>query len=324
MHQDQRIGLALGVLLVGACAALFFRNDNRVTHQPPRLERAKELDDRIAERSTRPYLKGIEVVEAADRKRAASESPVPLNWWNSIDPLNTRRSTEVAKSQVPKSETSGESATASAPETSALVASSEAAPVVVEELTADHADPQTDPAPSAERTHVVQKGETLTSIAAKTLGNPNRFPEIFEANQDQLTDPNDVKLGMTLRIPSSDANEAAKPTVARSQASPSNDSTSATWSADGQSRDPAIRTEMISSLPKESARNGDPTLRTPEMDREESVGDGHDGTQRRFTPSRRLPLPGRVAEPKPEAPKTSSGRRLSQLLPDDVNGKIAR
>ena len=27
MNQDQRIGLALGVLLVGACSALFFRNE---------------------------------------------------------------------------------------------------------------------------------------------------------------------------------------------------------------------------------------------------------------------------------------------------------
>ncbi|MEI8021933.1 MAG: hypothetical protein WCH39_27225, partial [Schlesneria sp.] len=69
MHQDQRIGLALGVLLIGACAALFFRNETIDVSNSPRLQHAQELDDRIAERSTRPYLKGIEVVESADRAR---------------------------------------------------------------------------------------------------------------------------------------------------------------------------------------------------------------------------------------------------------------
>ena len=71
MHQDQRIGLALGVLLIGACAALFFRNETRERVETPRLQHAQELDDRIAERTTRPYLKGVEAVEAgAEPSRA--------------------------------------------------------------------------------------------------------------------------------------------------------------------------------------------------------------------------------------------------------------
>ena len=69
MHQDQRIGLALAVLLIGACAAFFFRNETVDVSNAPRLKHAQELDDRIAERTTRPYLKGIETVEAADRAR---------------------------------------------------------------------------------------------------------------------------------------------------------------------------------------------------------------------------------------------------------------
>lgn len=309
MHQDQRIGLALGVLLVGACAALFFRNDNRIAHQTPRLERAKELDDRIAEKSTRPYLKGIEVVEAADRKRAEPEKPVHLNWWNSIDPLSSRQTTEVAKNQAAPAEPVAESTQKVATETELPVASIESSPAVAEESTADHADPQPAAPVVAERTHVVQKGETLTSIAAKTLGSPNRFPEIFEANQDQLTDPNDVKLGMTLRIPASDARESTVDTARN---------------VGGSQPDRSTRREMISALPKDDPRNGDPTPRTPEANREESAGERSDGSQRRFAPARRLPLPGHLAEPKSDGPKTPAGRRLSQLLPDDVNGKIAR
>ena len=77
MHQDQRIGLALAVLLIGACAAFFFRNETVDVSNAPRLKHAQELDDRIAERTTRPYLKGIETVEAADRAQTPSEAGNP-------------------------------------------------------------------------------------------------------------------------------------------------------------------------------------------------------------------------------------------------------
>src|SRR6478736_5155146 len=80
MHQDQRIGLALGVLLVGACAAFFFRNEARIAPETPRLQHAQQLDDRIAERSTRPYLKGIETVEASDRRRQADATQEASSW----------------------------------------------------------------------------------------------------------------------------------------------------------------------------------------------------------------------------------------------------
>lgn len=311
MHQDQRIGLALGVLLVGACAALFFRNDNRIAHQTPRLERAKELDDRIAEKSTRPYLKGIEVVEAADRKRSAPESPVQLNWWNTTDPLANRASTEVAKAETTPQVQPIESEQTSPTDSGTTNASIETTPLVAEESTADHSESPIVAASPTERIHVVQKGETLTSIAAKTLGSPNRFPEIFEANQDQLTDPNDVKLGMTLRIPE---------TKASAEATITNRNT------DSGEGDRPTRRELISSLPKDDARNGDPTPISSDANRTDATNtkEKADSSQRRFSPSRRLPLPGRAGETNPDPSKPTAGRRLSQLLPDDVDGKVAR
>ena len=49
--------------------------------------------------------------------------------------------------------------------------------------------------------HTVQKGDTLSAIAKKTLGNANRYPEIFEANKPMLTHPDKIYPGQVLRIP---------------------------------------------------------------------------------------------------------------------------
>jgi nucleoid-associated protein YgaU len=49
--------------------------------------------------------------------------------------------------------------------------------------------------------HEVKKGDTLWAIAAKTLGNGARYPEIFEANKPMLSHPDKIYPGQMLRIP---------------------------------------------------------------------------------------------------------------------------
>ncbi len=49
--------------------------------------------------------------------------------------------------------------------------------------------------------HTVEKGENLSGIAKKTLGDANRYHEIFEANKPMLTDPDKIYPGQVLRIP---------------------------------------------------------------------------------------------------------------------------
>jgi nucleoid-associated protein YgaU len=49
--------------------------------------------------------------------------------------------------------------------------------------------------------HTVKSGDTLSGIAKKLLGNANRYMEIFNANKDQLTDPDTIKVGQKLVIP---------------------------------------------------------------------------------------------------------------------------
>lgn len=52
--------------------------------------------------------------------------------------------------------------------------------------------------------YLVQPGDSLDQIADRIYGNFQLWPLIFEANQDQLTEPTHLRAGMTLRIPERD------------------------------------------------------------------------------------------------------------------------
>jgi nucleoid-associated protein YgaU len=51
------------------------------------------------------------------------------------------------------------------------------------------------------KTYTVKAGDTLTKIAKEQLGDANAYQEIFNANADQLTDPDKIKPGQVLKIP---------------------------------------------------------------------------------------------------------------------------
>ncbi len=47
----------------------------------------------------------------------------------------------------------------------------------------------------------VKPGDTLSKISRQTLRDANRYNEIFQANTDQLKDPNQIRPGQRLKIP---------------------------------------------------------------------------------------------------------------------------
>ena len=51
------------------------------------------------------------------------------------------------------------------------------------------------------RTYTVKSGDTLSKIAKQELGNGSDYMKIFEANRDQLTNPDLIKPGQVLRLP---------------------------------------------------------------------------------------------------------------------------
>lgn len=60
----------------------------------------------------------------------------------------------------------------------------------------------------------VGAGDTLYRIAERTLGDGNRWRELYEANRDTLKSPDLLRAGMTLRIPGRAAPSTAAPGAA--------------------------------------------------------------------------------------------------------------
>ena len=53
----------------------------------------------------------------------------------------------------------------------------------------------------SETTYTVKPGDTLSKIAKHLLGDANAYTEIFNANRDQLSDPDKIQPGQRLKIP---------------------------------------------------------------------------------------------------------------------------
>jgi nucleoid-associated protein YgaU len=49
--------------------------------------------------------------------------------------------------------------------------------------------------------YTVKPGDTLSKISKQFYGNANEYMRIFNANKDQLTDPNKISIGQELKIP---------------------------------------------------------------------------------------------------------------------------
>jgi nucleoid-associated protein YgaU len=66
------------------------------------------------------------------------------------------------------------------------------------------AQPPSQAAPQStakETTYTVKAGDTLSKIAKEHLGNANAYMDIFNANRDQLSDPDKIRPGQVLKIP---------------------------------------------------------------------------------------------------------------------------
>jgi len=59
----------------------------------------------------------------------------------------------------------------------------------------------TERAAAQQRVYVVQPGDSLSKIAKEVYGDASRWPEIAEANKDEVPDPNLIHPGQELIIP---------------------------------------------------------------------------------------------------------------------------
>jgi nucleoid-associated protein YgaU len=70
------------------------------------------------------------------------------------------------------------------------------------DLTADITiDSSLAPPKPKEQSYTVKSGDTLSKISKQFYGDANSYMRIFDANRDQLKDPNLIKPGQVLKIP---------------------------------------------------------------------------------------------------------------------------
>jgi nucleoid-associated protein YgaU len=69
------------------------------------------------------------------------------------------------------------------------------------EFDIDSSLPQPAAAAPAEQKYTVVSGDSLSKIAKHFYGDANKYMKIFEANTDQISDPNKIEVGQELVIP---------------------------------------------------------------------------------------------------------------------------
>jgi nucleoid-associated protein YgaU len=73
----------------------------------------------------------------------------------------------------------------------------------LDDITADFQVDASRQQQSAQRvsTYTVKAGDTLSKISKEVYGSPDEYMKIFEANKDQLSDPDKIQVGQELKIP---------------------------------------------------------------------------------------------------------------------------
>ena len=71
--------------------------------------------------------------------------------------------------------------------------------------TAPKAPAPATPAPPPDEIYTVVAGDSLSKIAKRAYGDANQWRRIFEANRDQIQNPDLIRVGQKLKIPAARA-----------------------------------------------------------------------------------------------------------------------
>ena len=274
MHTDRKIGFAMGILLIGIVAALFFRNEPLLSTKVPGIRREQELNQRLRERDVAIYLND-------SKSEEASEPTEPNQQWTLRDvlqrmdernktapvPVGSRslaaqpaedildRDLDGYRPKKRRSADRSDSASAESPLKFPRT-NPEQAPTRIDDQPFGKLPPlmpaeskpsevAKNPAPQSDLSagskdqarsrelkldfeppeyfeeYVVKYGDTLSGIAQRTLGSPNKYTEIYDANRDRMASPDRLTVGKPLRIPRSSNSERTANEGFRNNGNPS-------------------------------------------------------------------------------------------------------
>ncbi|MFM7159118.1 MAG: LysM peptidoglycan-binding domain-containing protein [Planctomycetaceae bacterium] len=216
MHPDIKMGLAVGLALVGLVGAMFYRHepDNLDTVPPPLADQAA-IDKEIAQSPRAPYLNPIDDLDKGEAVKPAGGTTTGPGAANARGPLAdpgddldaTDRETGLATARTGTAEPDPLRPPARREEIPAHNREWTATPSRTENpaaggLAAGPAGSNPNPgAKPAQRRHVVQAGDTLTRIAERYLGSKAYVRDIYQANRDRMRSIDDLPEGASLVIP---------------------------------------------------------------------------------------------------------------------------
>jgi nucleoid-associated protein YgaU len=148
--------------------------------------------------------RAIDAVSTRDEKEAAEEAK------KAADAAKHQATLEAARRQAAEAKARAAEEKVKAAEKAAAEAKAQAARLERDKKLAEAAARREEslarlrrqPEERKPRVYVVKSGDSLSKIAKEVLGDASRWPEIFEANKDQIKDPNLIYPGQELYLPS--------------------------------------------------------------------------------------------------------------------------
>jgi len=201
MNQDTKLGLALGMLVIGFAAAFCFPREDTPSWTTESVAETEDIDF-IPVRSYQP-------------KRQNDDNPATNHTANDVEGPDTVTPPEIEELSEPRENID-------VPQVSVVVPIPSTLPTDATESESDTeatgATPQIDAKDTAheilqphDQAYVTQPGDTLTGIAYRFLGSSNRYQELFEYNRDVLRSPDDLSVGMELKIPVTGTSPVSSP-----------------------------------------------------------------------------------------------------------------
>ncbi len=216
MHPDRKIGIAMGILLVGVVAALFFRNEPLAVDEGLSSIREQQLNQKLRDRDVSVYLDpdidslpdeqsdepAWTLPELLDQVRHSNAVPTPIAPATPVvepqpEDIVVERDPARFAPPTPKGREKAEPN----PATDRTQGVADFNPASQQPQTSQKSSTQSLGVAGNYQEYTVQFGDTLSEISEKFLGSQNRYREIYELNKDRMSSPDRLKVGHAIRVP---------------------------------------------------------------------------------------------------------------------------
>lgn len=197
MRHDAKLGLALGMLVIGFAVALCFPRQPQSAVWLKQEAPAPIADSELDFLPIRAYQPPP--ADAASRSSRAASDTAPASGAVPVVASPEEAFTHTAPAPEPIAAVRSD-----APLTEVLAPNKGADALPGSPASAAGKPAPATPEKGAQQTYTVRAGDTLSGIAGRCLGSTARYLELYAANQDRLTSPDDLRIGLELVIPAKD------------------------------------------------------------------------------------------------------------------------